>query len=98
VENSSTERLVGGKLGKKMSGNRKLDERLLSKGYLDNERLPKAVVKETVSKEKSAKEVRYHLVDDFSSDRGGSSSDESEWHDDVVNGEGMNRQNADVRR
>jgi hypothetical protein len=45
-----------------MSGNRKLDERLLSKGYLDNERLPKAVVKETVSKEKSAKEVRYHLV------------------------------------
>jgi hypothetical protein len=81
-----------------MSRSRKLDERLLSKGYLDNKRLPKAVVKETVSKEKLAKEVRYHLVDNCSSNRGGLFSDKSEWHDNVVNREGINQQNADVRR
>jgi hypothetical protein len=45
-----------------MSRNKKLDnthagERLLSKGDLDNKRLPKAVVKETVGKAKSAKDV-----------------------------------------
>jgi hypothetical protein len=102
-ENSSTERLLRGDLGKKMSGNKKSDnthvgERLLSKGDLDNKTLPKDVVKETVGKEKSAKDVRYHLVDDLSYDRGGSSSDESEWDDDVVNGEGLNWQNADVGR
>jgi hypothetical protein len=103
VENLSTEPLVEGDLGKKMSGNEKSDdthagERLLSKGDLDNKRLPKAVVKETVGKAKSAKDVQYHLVDNFSYDRGGSSSDESEWDDDVVNGEGINWQNADVGR
>jgi hypothetical protein len=96
VENSSTERLVGGDLGKKISGNEKLDERLLTNRDLDNERLHKAIVKDTVGKEKSAKDVRYQLVDDFTYDLGGLSSDESEWHDDVVNGEGMNWQNADV--
>ena len=90
MENSSTERLIGGDLGKKMSGNKKLDERLLCKGDLDNKKLHKAVVKETVGKEKSAKDVWYQLVDDFSYDLGGSSSDESEWDDEVVNGEGMN--------
>jgi hypothetical protein len=102
-ENSSTERLLGGDLGKKMSGNKKSDdthagERLLSKGDLDNKRQPKDVVKETVGKEESAKDVRYHLVDNLSYDRGGSSSDENEWDDDVVNEEGINWQNADVGR
>jgi hypothetical protein len=95
VENLSTEPLVEGDLGKKMSGNEKSDdthagERLLSKGDLDDKRLPKAVVKETVGKAKSAKDVQYHLVDDFSYNQGSSSSDKSEWDNDVVNGEGIN--------
>jgi hypothetical protein len=62
VENLSTERLVRGDLGKKMSGKEKSDEtnageRLLGKGDLDYKRLPKAVVKETVWQGKSVKDV-----------------------------------------
>ncbi|RMZ74083.1 chitinase [Pyrenophora seminiperda CCB06] len=95
VENSSTEHLVGGDIGKKMSENDS-GKRLLGEGDSNNERLPKATAEETVGKEMSAKDVPYPWVDDFSYDRGSSSSDESEWGDNVVDGEGMNRQNEDV--
>ncbi|KAI0569913.1 hypothetical protein Alg215_11369 [Pyrenophora tritici-repentis] len=57
-------------------------KRLLGEGDSNNKTLPKAIAKET--------------VDDFSYDQGSSSSDESEWGDNVVNGEGMNGQNENV--
>ncbi|KZM24121.1 chitinase [Ascochyta rabiei] len=95
VEISSTERLVEEDLGKNILANEKPEEtdagkRLLSIGDLDNERPPKAIAKETEGKEKSVKDVKYPWVDDSSYDQGSSSSDESEWEDNVVNGEGMN--------
>jgi hypothetical protein len=54
--------------------------------------------KTNAGKGQSAKDAQYTWVDNSSYDRGSSSSDESEWDDDVVNREGMNRQNADVGR
>lgn len=73
-------------------------KRLLGEGGSDNERLPKIIAKETVGKEMSTQEVPYSGVNDFSYDRGSSSSDESESDDGVVNGEGVNRQNVDIGR
>jgi hypothetical protein len=102
VESSSMEHLVEGDLGKKMSGNEldktKAGKRLLGEGDSNNERLLKAVGKETVGKGISAKDVSYPWVGEFSYDLGSSSSDESESDDDVVNEESMNWQNADVGR
>ena len=43
--------------GKEKSDETNAGERLLGKGDLDNKRLPKAVVKETVGKAKSATNV-----------------------------------------
>jgi hypothetical protein len=80
---SSTERLLRGDFGKKMSRNKKLDdkharERLLSKEDLDNKRQPKDVVKETVGKKELAKDIQYYLVDNLSYNRGSLFSDKSE--------------------
>ena len=63
VENSSTEHLFGGDIGKKMSENdldkTNVGKRLLGEGDSNNERVPKAIAKETVGKEMSAKDVLY---------------------------------------
>jgi hypothetical protein len=97
VEESSTERLVRGDLGKEMSGNVNSDKTNAGKEDLANERPPKAITKEPVGKGSSARDVR-NAWEGASDDRGSLSSDESEWDDNVVNREGMNRQNADVGR
>jgi hypothetical protein len=96
-EKSSTERIVAGAKGTETSGNTRSDKTNAGKGDLDNERQPKAIEKETVGKEKSDRDVQ-NAWEGVSDDQGSSSSDESEWEDNVVNGEGMNRQNADVGR
>jgi hypothetical protein len=96
LEDPSIDPLVGGDLGRKMSENQKSDKKNAGKRLLnlDNERPPKAIAKDTIGKEESAEHSQYPWVDDFS----GSASDESEWDDNVVNREGMNRQNVDVER
>ncbi|EDU47807.1 hypothetical protein PtrSN002B_005543 [Pyrenophora tritici-repentis] len=96
-EESSTERLVRGGQGKEMSGIGSSDKTNAGKGGLDNERPPKAIEKETVGKERLARDVE-NAWEGVSDDRGSSSSDESEWDDNLVNGEGMNQQNAEVGR
>ncbi|KAF2844115.1 hypothetical protein T440DRAFT_512373 [Plenodomus tracheiphilus IPT5] len=103
VENLSAEHLVRGDLGKNMSGNEKSDEtnagkRLLDKEDLKVKRPPEAIAKETVGKEELAQDSHHPLEDDLSYDQGSSSSDKSEWDDNVVTGEGMNWQNAAVGR
>jgi hypothetical protein len=77
VENSSTERLIRGDLGKKMAGyepdKENAGKTLLGKGGSNNERELKAIAKETVGKDVLAKDVPYTWVDDLSYDRGSSS-------------------------
>lgn len=96
-EKLSAERIVREALGKEMSGNIRSDKTNAGKGDLDNKRQPKAVEKEIVGKETSDKDVQnaWEGVSDY---QGSSSSDESEWDNNVVNGEGMNRQHADIGR
>jgi hypothetical protein len=48
------------------SDNTNASKRLLGEGDSNNERLPKAIAKETVGKEMSAQEVPYSGVNDFS--------------------------------